>query len=55
VLSSARISGSLCVILEHKHVFEGWNVQVVSSVHLSGSLCVLLEHTRVLVVKTLSG
>jgi len=26
VVSSVQISGSLCVILEHTHVSQGWNV-----------------------------
>ena len=47
MVSSVQISSSLCVILEHTHVSQGWNVYVVSSVQISGSLCVVLEHTRV--------
>ena len=55
MVSSVQISGSLCVILEHKHVSQGWNVYVDRLVQISGSLCVLLEHTRVSGVECLSG
>jgi len=47
VVSSVQISGSLCVILEHAHLFEGLKHYVVTSVHISRSLFVILEHTFV--------